>query len=231
MDKKTSLLYAQLKPYKALVNKTSGFIRWALTKVDKPYVGCSFGKDSSVMLHIVLKLVPDIKVKCYVGKEYQILDNYEEVFKWWQDNYNIDLDVIHFDQETMFEINRMRDLTSELTGLFDSYFVGLRIEESKPREMTLKKHGMFFTKKNGMTRISPMADWKENDIAAYLLSNNIKILDTYDKLGFDRRTGTWLPNATVNTLRSAIANVKQKSTTDFNKLLEMYPDINNIYFP
>ncbi len=51
MDKKTALLYAKMPEYKYLVNKTSGFIKWALKQVKNPYVACSFGKDSAVMLH------------------------------------------------------------------------------------------------------------------------------------------------------------------------------------
>src|SRR5690625_2463704 len=115
MDRKTAMIYAQLKPYKALVEKTRGFIRWALDKVDKPYVACSFGKDSAVMLHLVREIRPNIKVRFIRWEgETEHIDNYDEVISQWG---NINLEQIEMCRISLSDKRKDRrseEHTSEL---------------------------------------------------------------------------------------------------------------------
>ena len=132
MDKRTALLYAQLKPYKALVNKTSGFIRWALERVENPYLACSFGKDSAVMLHLVLQHKPDIPVRFIRWKnETEHIDNYETVISEWG---KLNLTQVEFSRNTLSDKRTDR---YDTVG-YDSYFIGLRSQESTVRRITLK---------------------------------------------------------------------------------------------
>lgn len=117
----------------------------------------------------------------------------------------------------------MRNLTEGLD--YDSYFVGMRKQENRGRAKSLSIHGKFYKNKKGIVRISPLADWKEEDISAYTYSNNIPLLNTYTKLGISQRTGTFLPNANMNTLKTALDAVRAKSISDYNKLIEIYPDL------
>lgn len=221
MDEKTALLYAQTNAYKWRVEKTKQFISESLKKVNSPYVACSFGKDSSVMLHLVIEQKPDIEVKCLGKKETFLIDDYNSIFEWWKINYEVYTEFIEY-------IGWLED-SSAKTGIAynipdyekDSFFVGLRMEESVGRRISLKKYGMFHVLKSGKARIAPMADWATNDIATYMLTNKLPILKAYQREGFGARTTTNIPSKYPH---ESIARLKDQNLPAYNELLKMFPD-------
>lgn len=220
MDHKTALLYAQLQPYKALVNKTSGFIRWALKKVENPYVACSFGKDSAVMLDLILKEAPDIPVIFVKRIETDLVDNYQEMIEKWAVK---NLIVVNMLENTFDFISKSVIKTGMKTieQDYDSFFVGLRAQESVGRRITLKKDGMFYKNNSGLTRICPVAFWSEKEIATYCLSNNLPTLSTYLKEGFSARTTAGISSKTP---AESIASLKSRDINSYNELLKILPD-------
>lgn len=84
MDEKTAMLYSKMPEHKFLISKTVNFIKWALSRVENPYLACSFGKDSSVMLHLVFNQYPNIVVKFLGKKETDLIDDYTGIIEWWQ---------------------------------------------------------------------------------------------------------------------------------------------------
>lgn len=219
MDKRTALLYAQLKPYKALVNKTSGFIRWALERVENPYLACSFGKDSAVMLHLVLQQKPDIDVRFIRWQnETEHIDNYDEVISKWG---NIKLTQVEFNR--IFLSDKRKDRYD--TVGYDSYFIGLRSQESTVRRITLKTHGLFYKNTSGMIRISPLADWTEKEITAYIVSNDLPTLNTYTIDGFSSRTASRIPRADNGIRESFLTDLKHRDFESYQKLLLKFPEI------
>jgi len=218
MDERSALLYAQLKQFKALVNKTSGFIRWALERVENPYVACSFGKDSAVMLHLILKQRPDIPVIFVRRIETDLIDNYEEVISKWGILNLQQITVLGW-IETGLKNRTVSTATSKLD--YDSYFVGLRMDESVARRISIKKLGMFYKNSSEKYRICPMADWKTNDIAAYCLSNNLPILNKYLIEGFSSRTTSGIPRKFAN---ESLQSLKMRDIESYNKLLKLLPD-------
>lgn len=220
MDKKTALLYAKLNPYKALVNKTRGFIKWALERVDNPYVACSFGKDSAVMLHLILEIAPDIPVIFVKRIETDLVDNYEEVISAWNLG---NLIVVNFKENTFDFISKSVIKTGMKTieHNYDSFFVGLRAQESVGRRITLKKDGVFYKNKSNLTRICPVAFWTEKEIATYCIVNEIPTLSTYLKEGFSARTTAGISSKTPE---MSLASLKARDIESFNKLLNLLPD-------
>lgn len=219
MDKKTALLYAKLKQYKALVNKTYGFIRWALERVDNPYVACSFGKDSAVMLHLVLQHAQNIPVRFITWKnETEHIDNYNEVIEQWG---NINLTQVEFSRTSLSESRTDRYDTKG----YDSYFIGLRKQESTGRRITLKTHGMFYKNKADMIRISPLADWKNEDIAAYMFSNELPILNSYLTDGINTRTASRIPRSDFGIRESFLVELKHRDFNSYQKILKCFPEI------
>lgn len=219
MDKKTALLYAQLKPYKALVNKTIGFIRWALERVENPYVACSFGKDSAVMLHLILQQAPDIQVRFIRWKfETEFIDNYDEVIESWG---KLNLQQVEFSRQLLSDKRKDR---YDTIG-HDSYFIGLRKNESVARRITLKTHGMFYKNKAEMIRISPLADWTEKEIAAYMYSNELPILNTYKSTGIGARTSSRIPREDFGIRQAFLTDLKQRDFTSYQELINHFPEI------
>lgn len=233
MDKRTALLYAKLKPFKALVNRTSGFIRWALEQVKNPYVACSFGKDSAVMLHLVLQHKPDIPVRFSEQIVTQYLDDYEAVIKWWKINFNINLQRVYVlrkeiksEAEKAVSEEQFSQRKSLDKGNWDSFFVGIRAEESVGRRINLKKNGIFAKQKNGRIKISPLAWWKTEDIIAYTYLNHLPILSRYNKFGFNDRTTAGLPPKWVyNVLEDTLLKLRNTDPSAYNNLLLTFEDL------
>jgi phosphoadenosine phosphosulfate reductase len=222
MDERSALLYAKLHSYTRLVNRTHGFIRWALARVKTPYVACSFGKDSAVMLHMVLEQAPDIPVVFVRRVETDLIDNYQDVIQQWG---TINLQTISYtgwleDQDAARGIgNAVKSLQN-----FDSFFVGLRSDESVGRRLTLKNHGMFYQNTSGKTRICPLKDWNTKDITAYTYQNRLPILSKYLIEGFDARTTAAIPSKFPH---ETIQSLKTRDIESYNKLLTLLPDVKN----
>lgn len=221
ISKKEALLYSTMPEHKALVRKTGGFIRWALERVERPYVACSFGKDSAVMLHLLLRQKQDIDVRFVRWEnETENLGNYDEVIAKWGD---INLTQVLLSRASIDSKVKGR---FDVDG-FDSYFIGFRMEEATARRITLKTHGMFYKMKAGKIRISPLAEWKLRDIVAYCVSNELPTLDTYDKFGFEERTASRIPRADYGIREHSLRLLKEKDITKFNLIVSQFPEVAN----
>ena len=223
MDEKSALLYSKLNSYKYRVDSTTHFISSSLKKVRRPYVACSFGKDSSVMLDLILKIKPDIPVRFASHPETRILDNYGDVIKKWLDR-GVNLNEIFCKGGLVKERHHQRKSLNGNPDDWDSYFVGIRKYESKDRKFSIQKHGMFFKLTNGRVRIAPIAHWTENDIVAYTLTNNLPVLSEYEHHGFSSRTSSGIPRTNIS---QSLNNLKIRDIHAFNRLCKLFQDVNN----
>jgi predicted phosphoadenosine phosphosulfate sulfurtransferase len=222
IDERSALLYAQLKPYKALVAKTERFIRWALARVANPYVACSFGKDSSVMLHLVLNQKPDIPVVFASHPETRILDNYDKVIRYWIES-EINYHEIFCDGGLVKVKHDQRNRMAAWSDQWDAFFIGIRSQESFGRRISLKKYGMFHRLASGKIKISPLAQWKTEDIAAYTLEHKLPLLDKYGFEGFAARTTSGIPRTHIN---ECLQSLKNRDLNAFNAICKLFPDVN-----
>jgi len=218
MDERTALLYAKTHEFRYLVTKTERFIAWALKQVQNPYVACSFGKDSAVMLHLVLKQLPDVQAIFVRRIETDLVDNYAEVIAQWGDINLRQITVLGW-LETGSKKRTVSTATSNLEH--DSYFVGLRKDESAGRRISLKTAGNFYKMKEGKYRICPMSDWSTNDIATYCLSNRLPVLSKYLNEGFEARTTSGIPRKFAS---ESIQSLKARDIAAYNSLLKLLPD-------
>jgi 3'-phosphoadenosine 5'-phosphosulfate sulfotransferase (PAPS reductase)/FAD synthetase len=220
MNEKSALLYAKLNPFNCLLYRTRRFIHWSLNQVRNPYVACSFGKDSSVMLHLILEIKPDIQIKMLGKSETFLIDDYDEVIKWYETNFKCKVERITY--KGWLEGGTKKGIANNMQAENnDSFFVGIRQEESVARRITLLKNGKFYKMKDGKIRISPMSIWTVNDIAAYMVSRKLPILKAYQREGFEARTTTNIPSKYPH---EAIARLKDADIAAYNKLVNMFPD-------
>jgi sulfate adenylyltransferase subunit 2 len=219
-DQKAGLIYATMPEYKYRVKGTNWFIQKALTEVKNPYLACSFGKDSTVMLHLVLLQFPEIPIRFATHPETEILDNYREVIDWWKEKFDINLTEVFCDGELVKVKHHQRKMLGNVEA--DAFFVGLRADESVARRMSLRKYGKFHQlKSSGVIRIAPLADWTERDIAAYIYSNDLPLLSAYGFHGVDTRTSAGIPRSCIDI---SLNNLKLRDIGRFNRLCELYPD-------
>lgn len=226
MDRKAALLYAQLNQFKNLVKWTHEFIEYSLRKVKSPYLACSFGKDSIVMLHLVLKHCPEIPVLWVTFKETRMINNYDEVVQWWLSNYNLNLTElsVKVDVNSEYDDKQAMFRHAKRNG-YDSGFVGIRKEESKWRKYAIDRYGKLHKQVSGLTRIAPLSVWKFEDIAAYIISNDLKCLESYEQEGFRSRTATGIPNDEWDFRSALIGRIKRSSISKYNELIAMSPEL------
>jgi len=77
-------------------------------------------------------------------------------------------------------------------------YLGLRTAESRARNVNRAAHGVIYTKRNGETVCTPLADFADIDVYAYLFAHDIPLLDVYRCVRLDERPGRvrkswWLP--------------------------------------
>ena len=83
--------------------------------------------------------------------ETEFIDNYDEVINQWGP---LNLQQVELNRNTIND--RVKDRYDVSDTDYDSYFIGLRKDESVARRITLKKLGMFYKNKQGLVRISPL---------------------------------------------------------------------------
>lgn len=186
------------------ITKSLKLIEQAFNDCESWYIAFSGGKDSTVMRNLILQVNPQIQVVAYVQK--WRLPETTEYLKRIQ-NLNVvcsrDLkDKEYFDQrwKSVYEAKRKWPnctwLDTDSIACDINYgrpekgtFIGLRAQESKRREWQIKKCGRLFQKKDGRWQCYPLADWKVEDIWAYIKMQKLdynKAYDVLNKIGVSR---------------------------------------------
>jgi len=204
MDREVYKLHAKLPVFRRWIAATQNIIFEGLETMDKPYLSCSFGKDSVVLLHLVMQYAPDIAV-VFINSGYCFPDTYEVRDKFIRD-YHINLVEIQQPHDYMDIIDQYglpddrtptqqdkvvrllkKDLANEWAKAngYDGHFWGMRKEESAGRRVMLNNRGpLFRAQAAGLWRCAPLADWRWEDIWAYIHAYDVPYSGIYDKHGF-----------------------------------------------
>ena len=182
--RETFLLWTETEEYKKKVEEAKKIIKNALKTHKKPYVAYSGGKDSTVMLNLILKQKPDILVFHYDYGRYmprwlekEVITNAKKI---GVQNFLLDSGKNWY--KTFF--GRI-EKDFERKG-YDLVFVGIRKEESCKRKARIEeKH--FLSK---MDECWPLKNWTWKDVWGYIVKNELPYPSVYDKyaelLGYDK---------------------------------------------
>lgn len=204
MDKETSRLYSKTPVFRRRIKNAACIISEALRTIENPYLSCSFGKDSVVLLHLVLQQSPSIPI-VFIDSGYCFPDTYE-VRDAFVNKYNINLVELQQTHDYI-EVIDQYGLPDDRTGAQQKkvvqilkkdpanrwakdnnckgHFWGLRKEESTGRRVLLNSKGaLFYAKGAGLWRCAPLADWQWEDIWAYIHIYDLPYSKIYDKTGF-----------------------------------------------
>jgi len=201
--KKTDLLHAKTLDFIQKVDDAHKIIQKALMIMEKPYLSFSGGKDSTVMLHLVLKHIPDITVVYWdAGASFP---DTEQLIKRVQKEWNINF--IRYKTEPIMNVFRtygidhpdiehktmIATVYNPIHGLlkkhrFDGVFVGLRKEESFGRRQLIKHKGrVFWNNTYKLIECLPVANFTVKDIWAYITFFNLPYNTVYDKTTMQHR--------------------------------------------
>lgn len=227
------------------IRKSIEIIKRGLVKAKSPYIACSWGKDSIVMLWLIRKVNKDIPV-VFKNSNYCFPDTYqirdELIEKWEIDNY-IELppamdykDVV--DQFGLPDITRKskdqskvvqmlkKDKRDELQD-FDSVFLGIRQTESNARKNMIRYNGPIQELKNGLIKIMPIAYWDFDLLWQVIEKFKIPMNGIYykDKFG----SPEWIRNSGILSTDGAsmgkISWIKYYYPAIYRRLALEYPEV------
>lgn len=210
-----------------------------LSLCSNPYLALSFGKDSVVMLDLVQEQYPEIPCIFLKSEESYLMYNYEEVINFYTER-GLNLRIVDTNRlsEHNFEWEKARKAGNKdflLADFFDGWdgvFMGLRIEESKARRMTIirKEHNeigyRIMRYKGGarkdIYRACPMADWSGFEVMLYAHEKGLKLLDVYEN-GEDTRTTARLTGDAVR--QNTLFWIQKTKPENWNRLIQMIPEL------
>lgn len=161
--------------YLQKVSDAKALIKDSIARYQKICLGCSFGKDSMVTLHLTLSVAPKIPVFSVMANT-EFPETYafaKEIVKKYNLNYT----------EYIFEQDKDKccgapkvEMTKKALKDYDAWISGVRRTEG----ITRANFEPIETK-NGLTKINPILDFTELDIWRYLSVNGIPVNPKYQE--------------------------------------------------
>jgi phosphoadenosine phosphosulfate reductase len=148
------------------------------------YVACSFQKEASVILDMILRIEPEARV---FTVDTGVL--FPETYETWREverRYGIDIDVyqgmtlarqatLHGDRlwrrdpDACCSIRKVNPLREALSGV-DAWVAGVRRDQSNERADSPK---LGWDERHGLWKVNPLADWSEDDVWDYIARHDV----------------------------------------------------------
>lgn len=193
---KTSRLRYALPEMQRKVRLAKGIIRRAMSQCERPYIAYSSGKDSQVVLDLVLGERPDVAIVYFddlwmpdgtnghlnateARHKIRILRAYQRhAGKEFKELYGA------YPQGTLpHNLDHIVDRVSNLVADygFDAVVLGLRREESTRRHFAVKR-AIKHVKSDGLLHVNPIHDWTWQDVWAYIAGRALPYHPAYRQL-------------------------------------------------
>ena len=153
----------------------------------KLYVACSFQKEASVIMDMLLRLEPEAR---FFTLDTGVL--FEETYDTWrrvEERYGITIDrytgewvdrLWERDPDACCAMRKVEPLERALAHV-DAWITGLRRDQSPSRAATPK---LDWDERNGKWKAAPLADWSEKDVWRYIAEHDVPHNPLHDK-GYD----------------------------------------------
>jgi phosphoadenosine phosphosulfate reductase len=225
-EREAFLAYSHLPKFKRRVAEALETIREAL-KVARPVVSISWGKDSTVLLHLCQQVQPDILAVSFTHPERELISNYAEVQTQYKSCFGLNLREITIDGDHV----PAKVAQQKIWEQYPLNFIGLRKEESNRRSISLVKYGLIHQYTNdsqsGSYRCCPIAWWGWRDVWAYTCLHNLPYLEIYDRL--DRAKGRTTDHLSKTTNKAwqqrRLDELKRVAPEYFSYLQQNYPEM------
>jgi phosphoadenosine phosphosulfate reductase len=156
------------------------------------YVACSFQKEASVIMDMLLRIEPDAR---FFTLDTGVL--FPETYDTWrllEDRYDVKVDVyqgmslprqasLHGDElwkrnpDACCDIRKVRPLEQALSDV-DGWIAGVRRDQSPMRASTPK---LGWDERHGLWKASPLAGWSERDVWRYIAEHDVPYNDLHDR--------------------------------------------------
>jgi phosphoadenosine phosphosulfate reductase len=173
-------------------------VETAAAITDRVLVSFSGGKDSVITLDLCMRHFKH--VECFFMYQVRGLSFQENICRYYEDKYGIPIHRIpHFElsQWLRYGLFRVPDFDSPIVSTKQTYdymrentdiwwiAAGERISDSIVRRAMIKNSGTIDVKRG---RFFPVAEWRKQDIKAYIRQNKLRVGIESEKLGFSFRS-------------------------------------------
>lgn len=241
IDVEVYRLHSKLPIYRRRVGEAKEIIQGVMQYAKNPYVAFSCGKDSTVLAHLILQFAPSAPLRFLSSGETRLVHNVDDILGFFRvagaDVQEINIDRVFSDQWKAATWDEQRkagrhDMEFLNDCVYDGIFMGLRIEESRQRKISLAKNQTgdlprfcyrYKTgNRQGMIRCCPLASWTTKDIGAYIIEHGLPYLDWYDHQGFEGRTTARLTGDAVR--QYTLTWLKKHKPDSWNILSKRFPE-------
>lgn len=234
---------------KRKINNFYKVIDKAMNKYKKHYISCSWGKDSILVVHLIISKYPDTKVvfmnsgyalsdiykfRNYYLKEYGI-KNYIELkcphdYAKLNIQYGLpSIDRSISDHEKVKNIIK-KDVIEEwaVENNFDCCFWGIRADETAGRKKLLRRHGLLY-KVSNIAKCSPIGWWSNEDVWNIIDYYGLPYSEIYNKemkpffIRNNIKNGGYLTTDKAN--QGRLIWLKKFYPDDYNKLSSMFEEV------
>ena len=201
------------------------------------YVSLSFGKQSIVLAHLAQSIAPNIPMFFLASTETWSLYDYSAVVAEYQARFRPNLTIVQTDRlADADDWKSARDSGDhDLQHMcprepWDGWLWGLAMDESPQRRMTLAQgvkqrnsHPTIFRYADGKLRGCPIMRWGIPDLAAYLVTHDLPLLNVYKKYGLTQRTTARITKKMAR--NSAMALARFSSGPALSSITNRFPEI------
>jgi 3'-phosphoadenosine 5'-phosphosulfate sulfotransferase (PAPS reductase)/FAD synthetase len=184
-DRRMFELWSKTPEYRARIGEAKDIIRKYLKKPGQKYISYSGGKDSTVLMHMVLHEAPDTTIvhwdygfNEYGGMPKNLQTEVIEIAKtcgaenieiYYSESGNIEKDFLQKVVPMLIKEKKYRIA-----------FIGLRAEEGCRRKSRTREGSEVSV--CGAENVYPISRLTYKDIWAYLITNNVPYLSYYDRM-------------------------------------------------
>jgi phosphoadenosine phosphosulfate reductase len=177
----------------------------AVARYPRLAVATSFQKEASVILDLVMKVDPTVRV--FTLDTGALFPETRETWARLEEHYGITIEGVrgtleprHWERSTdsCCDLRKVKPLRETLADA-DAWVAGLRRDQSAGRAGTPKLH---WDEKHGLWKANPLADWTDKDVWRYIADNDVPYNPLHDRgyssigcthctLPSDSRDGRW----------------------------------------
>ena len=147
------------------------------------YVACSFQKEASVIMDMLLKIEP--RARFFTLDTGVLFPETHATWRRLEERYGVKVDVYDAANPTGLPWTAQnccsdRKVTAVRQALadVDAWVTGLRREQSEERAGTPKIH---LDEKHGLWKVNPLADWTEKDVWRYISEHEVPYNELHDR--------------------------------------------------
>jgi phosphoadenosine phosphosulfate reductase len=147
-------------------------------------VACSFQKEASVILDMLLRIEPSVRV---FTLDTGVL--FPETYETWrrvEERYGVEIEAFRGewidglwlrDPDACCGMRKVEPLARALDGM-EAWITGLRRDQSPDRASTPK---IGFDEAHGLDKVAPLADWSDKDVWHYIAEHDVIYHPLHDR--------------------------------------------------